>query len=440
MDRRTHARAVGVTVFSASDISRQVALSRAMYCLFGLAAGALLFTKVEVVVTAHGRLSSDNIQYFVDSPRDGQVEQVLVRSGDRVRRGTPLLRYDCAFEERVGELNALERLEIGQQLRKELDKAALILSSSQAKSLEDRLSQRANPLTASLSDEVARFRDRVEDMQTRTRLDDRKYALAEEMAQLERDRAERTLAQLRRERARLTELTERGSAAQVALEDATDAVADAEVILVTRALQIEDTEIERHRTRQVHRETWIEMQAEIVSRLTELDQRYTALEQIQAEQDSQRQLCSVIAPTDGEVFWLKDMSPNSFVESGDQLGKVVRTDVPIVAEAVLPENNIAFVAADQRANLRINGLPFVRYGILTGRVTFVSPDRAESDRSSGYTINLAVDDSPEWLIESGARLVPGMAIEADIVVGERRVIEYLTEPLQQAFQTAFREI
>lgn len=302
------------------------------------------------------------------------------------------------------------------------------------------MSQRANPLTASLSDEVARFRDRVEDMQTRTRLDDRKYALAEEMAQLERDRAERTLAQLRRERARLTELTERGSAAQVALEDATDAVADAEVILVTRALQIEDTEIERHRTRQVHRETWIEMQAEIVSRLTELDQRYTALEQIQAEQDSQRQLCSVIAPTDGEVFWLKDMSPNSFVESGDQLGKVVRTDVPIVAEAVLPENNIAFVAADQRANLRINGLPFVRYGILTGRVTFVSPDRAESDRSSGYTINLAVDDSPEWLIESGARLVPGMAIEADIVVGERRVIEYLTEPLQQAFQTAFREI
>lgn len=114
--------------------------------------------------------------------------------------------------------------------------------------------------------------------------------------------------------------------------------------------------------------------------------------------------------------------------------------MPIVAEAVLPENNIAFVAADQRANLRINGLPFVRYGILTGRVTFVSPDRAESDRSSGYTINLAVDDSPEWLIESGARLVPGMAIEADIVVGERRVIEYLTEPLQQAFQTAFREI
>jgi membrane fusion protein, adhesin transport system len=82
----------------------------------------------------------------------------------------------------------------------------------------------------------------------------------------------------------------------------------------------------------------------------------------------------------------------------------------------------------------------VRYGTLTAEVTFVSPDTVGSDLHDPYRVNLAVESNPDWVRETGVELAPGMSVEVDIIAGKRRVIEYLTDPIQRAFQTAFREI
>lgn len=427
-------------MFGPADIARQLALSRILYGMFGLAAGALLFTKVEVVVTAYGRLSSDNIQYYVDSLRDGRVQDVLVRSGVHVAGGEPLLRYDCTVEEEITNLNQIARRDTAEQIRKELDRAALLLPTPQAEALEQKLRSKTQALPPTLLQEVQRFRAELGDIKRRAELDDQKFAVAGNLVDIERDRAARRLRQAEREYARFSSLAQSGAAADSALEKAGEALSDAQETLRAKTFEIESNSVARERVAEENRKTISNLQTAVVTRLTELDDRYHELERQFAEQVAKKKLCEVSAPTEGVVFWLEQISQDRFVKAGDRLGMIVRTGVPIVAEAELPEENIAFVAPNQRAMLRINGLPFVRYGTLSGHVTFVSPDRARPEQSSGYQVNLAIDDSPTWLRETGVRLVPGMAIEADIIVGQRRVIEYLTEPLQRAFRTAFREI
>ena len=82
---------------------------------------------------------------------------------------------------------------------------------------------------------------------------------------------------------------------------------------------------------------------------------------------------------------------------------------------------------------------------MSGALSTISEDafRREADPSSGmeafYTSRIRLGESRLRKMPEHARLLPGMTLSAEIVVGKRSVISYLIWPLVRALDESVRE-
>ncbi len=84
--------------------------------------------------------------------------------------------------------------------------------------------------------------------------------------------------------------------------------------------------------------------------------------------------------------------------------------------------------------------PFTRYGVIDGRLVFVSRD-AINDENLGLVFPSRVELSRYALGVDGraAPIGAGMVASAEIMTGRRRIIEFLLSPLARRVGEAGRE-
>ncbi|GLS56978.1 hypothetical protein GCM10007886_51640 [Methylobacterium gregans] len=118
------------------------------------------------------------------------------------------------------------------------------------------------------------------------------------------------------------------------------------------------------------------------------------------------------------------------VPSADQLAVEVR---------VQPQD-IDSVHLDQRAMLRFSAFNQRTTPEIEGQVTRISADVSQDAKTgvSYYTVRIGVAEAQKDRL-GGARLVPGMPVEAFLQIGERSVLSYLTKPLADQITEAWRE-
>jgi HlyD family secretion protein len=107
------------------------------------------------------------------------------------------------------------------------------------------------------------------------------------------------------------------------------------------------------------------------------------------------------------------------------------------------------VQADQRARLKIAAYPFQKYGLLEGTVQQVSADAQDKGGSvegaakpqAHLAYRALIKLESDHLSAEGGRLklVPGMAVAAEVHIGRRTVLEYLLSPIQKVAGEAARE-
>ncbi|GEP01838.1 hypothetical protein GCM10007887_37540 [Methylobacterium haplocladii] len=149
---------------------------------------------------------------------------------------------------------------------------------------------------------------------------------------------------------------------------------------------------------------------------------------------------------------------------GEDLMRIVPDGSTLEIEAYLPNKDIGFAHLGQEAMIKIESLPFTRYGTVSGKVTRIATDaipepdaqqiesgQSKSARSNGFmggaqrTQNLVfpITIHPEALsvAADGADvpLSPGMAVAVEIKTGHRRILEYVFLPLVEVGSQALKE-
>jgi hemolysin D len=127
---------------------------------------------------------------------------------------------------------------------------------------------------------------------------------------------------------------------------------------------------------------------------------------------------------------------------------------PVKAEVWITNEDAGFVEADQPVTVKIAAYPFNKYGMVKGKVEYVSadaaelPDVRERDRKdgqehvmppSGFRALVSLD--MPYLERDGRKfaLNAGMQVSAEVNLGSRTVMEYLLSPVQKAVLEAGRE-
>lgn len=162
------------------------------------------------------------------------------------------------------------------------------------------------------------------------------------------------------------------------------------------------------------------------------------------------------APVSGTVQQLVVNTIGGVVQPAQPLMIIVPDDAEAVVEAHILNRDIGFVREGQAVRVKLEAFPFTDYGIVPGVVESISRDAIDMPAQGGETKGegRTGPPSPQGLVYSARiRLAqrtirvgnrnqligPGLAVQAEIKTGERRIIQYLLSPIAQMADEAGRE-
>lgn len=137
------------------------------------------------------------------------------------------------------------------------------------------------------------------------------------------------------------------------------------------------------------------------------------------------------APYAGTILRLYVKNSGAVLHEGEMVAELVREGETLLAELKLPEAGVGKLKTDQGVKLKYDAFPYQRYGVKYGRVAWLSPASIETKEGASFRARVEIADR-EVLIQGQSRpLVAGMSGKAEIVIGNRSLIEYVLEPLRQ---------
>ena len=176
---------------------------------------------------------------------------------------------------------------------------------------------------------------------------------------------------------------------------------------------------------------------EYANEFAELERAVAATDLEIAENDARRAVV-VTAPQPGVVTGVA-AEVGQPVERGAPLGFIVPIDAVLVAELYAPSRAVGFVAPGADVRLRYAAFPYQKFGHARGVVASISqttlaaadtgamrlPLRAEPV----YRIAVTLQSQTITAYGQERRLLPGMEVEADVLLETRRLYEWALEPL-----------
>lgn len=388
------------------------------------------FTALPEIAAAPGEVTTAVPAAPVQHLEGGIVDAVLVREGDAVVEGQPLLRmHDAVARADLGQLtirNAVLRLQ-GQRLQALVDGQpmppgeAAGLFGPQRAALDSRLTALADRL-ATATEQVGQRRSEIAMLEAQARALEQQVAIFQD---------EFTVRQ---------NLSRQGLTTRLAVLDAQRQLfvgqAEHQRLMgqaATARLSLAEAEARMTEIRSTARDEARQEAARVAQELAETQETMARL-QDRAERTVLR------APSAGILRGLSVHRTGSVVQPGALIAEILPQDATLVVDARITPRDIGFVTLGQPVHVKVQSFDYARFGTVTGTVERISAGAfLDEQREPHYRIRVALDRAHVGADPQRARLVPGMTVQAEITTGRKTVMQYLLKPLYAATATAFRE-
>jgi adhesin transport system membrane fusion protein len=406
-------------------------------CLvFVLAIGWISFAKVDQVVSAPGIVRPAGRVKMINHSDGGTVKALLVKSGDLVAPGQPLVKLD-------GDLLAAEIA----QHRAQLDEAHAEVARLEAESTGATLSF-SPELATRRPDLVERERElysahrqaldarRAEADSTVAQRGAEAASIAERIAQLKR-----SVEILRQQDTSVSELAAKGYFPKLQhLTLKRDLVAaEGELAQAVEAKNV--AESMRNGAVDHRRGIDREFESDVLARLSTAksnEQKVaTDLQQLVARSDR----LTVASPVRGIVQNLAVTSPGQSIAPNQPMMEIVPVGDSLVVQADVANDDIGSVEAGQPATVKVRTFDFLKYGSLSGKIERVAADATKDGETGGLHFLVEVRTNGTELSDQTRRvsIIPGMLVDVDFKVGRRSIMSYLTDRIFKTTAAAFSE-
>ncbi|MBR8133393.1 HlyD family secretion protein [Burkholderia ambifaria] len=264
----------------------------------------------------------------------------------------------------------------------------------------------------------------------------RAAALDDQLTQIARQNAQRLrqaeLAQ--RQLDKLQSMRELGYASNSQVEQQEGVLLDAQARLQELARQRLDVGQQLDQTRQQLRELPLTTR----NQQNDIQRKLADVEQSIAENEARRTV--ILRAPQASVVAALLAKPGQIVNAGQSAVSLLPQGAPLEAQLMVPSRAIGFVRAGARVVLRYEAYPFQKFGQQFGRVTEVSRTALSPQEVANltghtnvpeqlYRVVVALDRQDIVAYGKHEALRPGMALEADVLIDRRRLVEWVLEPL-----------
>ena len=178
----------------------------------------------------------------------------------------------------------------------------------------------------------------------------------------------------------------------------------------------------------------------LLQRLSDAEAQLLRLGETQPILEDRLARTIVKAPVEGIVNRLLVNTTGGVVQPGEPLVEIVPIEDDLLLEVEISPKDIAYVLPDQRAIIKLTAFDFAKFGSLNGKVINVGADSIQKeDGSIWYICQIAVSGDGLTSLGKKIKILPGMVAQADIVGGEKTVLNYLLQPVTKVANEAFRE-
>ena len=148
---------------------------------------------------------------------------------------------------------------------------------------------------------------------------------------------------------------------------------------------------------------------------------------------------AVISPADGTVSLQKVWSRGQHVMVGDVIASIVPDNGDrVIGRLQVPSSGFGKVEEGQRVNVRLNGFPYMEFGVLKGVVESIPAVPQTVTTAEGnsivYTVEVSFPDSLVTTYGKELPMVQQMDGTAEIITRDRRLIGQFIDPVLSLFK------
>lgn len=416
------------------------------FALIGLAVGGfgIWSTTVPIAsaVVANGQVVVASKRKQIQHPTGGAVRSIKVEDGQHVREGDVLLELDDA--------DALERYTRGRDsyflgLATEARMQAEIAEAAEPEFPQELKEAAARmPAVKSLLDGQAQlFIARKQELQGQLSMIQAQYEqLKGELSALEADRraAREQIELSRKELDVVDDLYKKGYTTRTRvfslnrdISQLSGGVERTSAMIARTRSSLMESELKLLQAKNQLMATVQGELREVQARLPNLREQYRA-----AEQAYERM--TVRAPTAGYVLAPRMTTVGAVVRPGETILEIVPRDDRLMVEVQIRPSDVDSVSVGLPTEVRFTSLNQRDLPMLYGRVAYISADSLQDPRSSATYFVAHVDVPDSEMHRLGKQtLQPGMPAAVMIKTGERTALAYLTQPLRDSINRAWRE-
>lgn len=148
----------------------------------------------------------------------------------------------------------------------------------------------------------------------------------------------------------------------------------------------------------------------------------------------------VRSPVRGIVKQIYLNTLGGVVRPGEPIMDIVPLDDTLLVEARVHPQDVAFLHPGQDVMVKVTAYDFSIYGGLEGKLEQISADTIE-DKTGEFFYLVKVRTRKTFLTFHNEVLpiIPGMLVQADILIGKKTVLQYIMKPILKAKQRALTE-
>ena len=412
-----------------------------LYTAYSLVAFLLLtivfgtFSKIDTTVSARGQFTTRTPNIVVEAGANSIVRQVLVERGEKVKKNQVIALLDDTMTSANLSQNkqAIQNLE--QTLhRLELEKFYIENESSvvETKKLNSLNLDTLEKRVAEYREKINSFNSKLSKLQTELLSEKTIYALAVE----QRDLKEKIEAVQK-------DLYEQKVVTKMNYFSAIDSTINAKRGALNARNSINQISAGITTLESDKKAFIAQWNSKLTSDITNANEQLMQSRQEGIKIAQVAKGVTVLAPVDGIILDLPAISEGAIVREGDKILTLVQTNEPLYLEIDINPKDISDLQIGLPTSVKIDAMPFQKYGDIEGEVIFVSqdtfPESLAGEKGFFYRGRIKTQPLSESSMPRDFIINQGMLASADIKVGQRRLISYFTYPITQAFDESFRE-
>ena len=428
-------------------------------------------SKIDETGSARGRIEPKGATRKLDTKAGGSVKAVKVKEGDTVRAGQILLELDSdilqtelqqiktklsglqnqkaqldvlknqllstiSVQEQQNQSQALEKMTQVQQARQNLDaKQSLYkLQKLEKQALLNQVQQQIK--TTRNEQKFARSRLNIDNKQVErfSRLVKDGAVSVNEIDRIRKQQQEskrlyeRNLSDIKQAELRLAEENSRYQATMNQLK------ADIEQAKLRLKEQqnsyqslLQAAKLSILRTQEQFKDT----QSKIAATESQMDQTISQIRSLEL----QLQQRIVRSPIDGIIFEFPVSKPGEVVQSGQRIAQIAPKNTGVVLKGSIPIQDSGFLKVGMPVKVKFDAYPYQEYGIVEGKVAWVSPDSKvqQTPQGNSESFELEITLNRQYVENSEKRilLTPGQTANAEVIIRQRRIIDFVLDPFKK---------